>query len=208
MVKVYEVYQCEYKDEVVYIGQGTKGRHKHCNTGISHVRELNRIYFIEGEDKLCVKVIKELSDKGAALELEKSLIDYHRPKFNKVFNSSKNPMADYGDLRAVKKQFNAYANESEINLASYEKYHDIVDEFLGYVSARDLKEGTILLYSNESYLKIGLKNMGKLSRFIRCMENKYSPKKSPTLLFYLAVKDIYNIDLKECLHTRTKTSII
>ena len=33
MTKIYELYQCEYKGEIVYIGQGKKGRHKHCNSG-------------------------------------------------------------------------------------------------------------------------------------------------------------------------------
>lgn len=50
MTKVYELYHCKYQGEVVYIGQGSRGRHRHCNSGISHVFELNEIYFTEGKE--------------------------------------------------------------------------------------------------------------------------------------------------------------
>ena len=37
-------------NEVLYVGQGNTGRHKHCLSGISHNRDLNRYYFKNGED--------------------------------------------------------------------------------------------------------------------------------------------------------------
>ena len=44
--RVYEVYVCRYDGEIVYIGQGLKGRHKHCSSGISHVYGLTRLYSV------------------------------------------------------------------------------------------------------------------------------------------------------------------
>ena len=42
---MYEVYMCKLNDEVLYVGQGASGRHKHCNSGSSHVYELNKLHF-------------------------------------------------------------------------------------------------------------------------------------------------------------------
>ena len=44
-IKGYEVYVCKNGSEVVYIGEGRFGRHKHCNSGTSHVYELNKLHF-------------------------------------------------------------------------------------------------------------------------------------------------------------------
>ena len=37
-------------NEVLYVGQGNTGRHKHCLSGTSHNRDLNKYYFNNGED--------------------------------------------------------------------------------------------------------------------------------------------------------------
>ena len=34
--KVYEVYECRVNDLLVYIGSGVEGRHKHCDSVLSH----------------------------------------------------------------------------------------------------------------------------------------------------------------------------
>ena len=47
---MYEVYICKHNDVIVYIGKGTRGRHKHCISGCSHVFELNKTFFTEGID--------------------------------------------------------------------------------------------------------------------------------------------------------------
>lgn len=208
MTEVYEVYVCEYKGEIVYIGQGAKGRHKHCNNGASHVKELNRIHFMEGCDKLSISVLYEVKTKKKALDLEIGLIDKYRPKYNKVYNSSVNKLDTFSNLKVVKNEFMDYIVGVKLPEGSSNKYQDLVEEFLGYISARDLKEDTVLLYSSSHYINLGLNNLARLSRFIRNMDNQDSPNSSNTLLFYKAVKDIYDIDLKYCLHNRTKTSIL
>lgn len=199
---LYEVYLCEYEGKIVYVGHGTKGRHKHCNGGTSHVKELNKIHFLEGSNKLTVKIVLEFNNKEDAEVLEKTLIDLHRPRYNKVYNSSVNSVANYGKITLVKKQFDEYLKDSRLAEKSVEKYKCLVDEFLNYISARDLKEGTVCLYSSRDYLNLELKHLARLSRFVRSIDSKNSPKMSNTLIFYLAVKDIYNIDLKECLQSR------
>ena len=44
-------------NEVLYVGQGNIGRHKHCLSGTSHCRELNRYYFSNGENSIFVDVV-------------------------------------------------------------------------------------------------------------------------------------------------------
>lgn len=44
----YEVYVCKLGANIIYVGSGAVGRHKHCNSGRSHVYELNKLHF-EGE---------------------------------------------------------------------------------------------------------------------------------------------------------------
>ena len=36
-------------NEVLYVGQGNIGRHKHCLSGTSHNRDLNRYYFKDAQ---------------------------------------------------------------------------------------------------------------------------------------------------------------
>ena len=54
-------------NEVLYVGQGNIGRHKHCLSGISHNKDLNRYYFNNGEDSsMTVEVVHScLSDSEA-----------------------------------------------------------------------------------------------------------------------------------------------
>lgn len=79
----YEVYICRYKNEIVYIGQGRYGRHKHCKSGCSHVYELNKIHFQDNKSKIVVDVHYGYT-KEEAVEKEKYLIDQYKPRFNKV----------------------------------------------------------------------------------------------------------------------------
>ena len=79
-VKGYEVYVCKKGSEIVYIGEGKFGRHKHCKSGTSHVYELNKLHF-EGVE-LEVKVVKAFETKKEAEHFEKLLIDEHQPIYN------------------------------------------------------------------------------------------------------------------------------
>ena len=51
-------------NEVLYVGQGNLGRHKHCLSGTSHNRDLNRYYFNNGEgDCIRVEIVYEYLSK-------------------------------------------------------------------------------------------------------------------------------------------------
>ena len=54
MKEVYVAYG--ENNEVLYVGQGNTGRHKHCLSGTSHCRELNRYYFSNGENSIGIYV--------------------------------------------------------------------------------------------------------------------------------------------------------
>ena len=76
-------------NEVLYVGQGNTGRHKHCLSGTSHCRELNRYYFSNGENSIFVDVVSQGLTKEEAMMQELLLIDKLNPKFNTVIPSNK-----------------------------------------------------------------------------------------------------------------------
>ena len=78
---LYEVYVCTRKDtnEVVYVGQGKRGRHKHCRSGTSHCYGLNKLHF-EGVE-ISIRILLKQTQEDA-LELENTLIDKYQPTFN------------------------------------------------------------------------------------------------------------------------------
>ena len=81
---LYEVYVCKLYGEILYIGQGKSGRHKHCNSGLSHVYELNRLHF--SGVSFDVEVVYVDSDMSKVLDKEKKLIAEMKPKLNVVYN--------------------------------------------------------------------------------------------------------------------------
>lgn len=97
-IELYEVYVCKHNDEILYVGQGKAGRHKHCNSGTSHVYELNRLHF--GGVNLDVEIVYQDCDVGKVLKKEKDLIQSLKPKFNIVHNfSSKQGSQDMKEFK-------------------------------------------------------------------------------------------------------------
>ena len=93
----YEVYIAYDKQgNPLYVGQGTKGRHKHCTSGKSHNKLLNKFYFTQGENELVVKVIYNNLTKEASLRIEKDLIRDLNPDFN---IAHKNPSVKVRDFK-------------------------------------------------------------------------------------------------------------
>lgn len=74
-VKGYEVYICTLDKDVLYIGSGRINRHKHCNSGTSHVYGLNKLHF---EGNIFDVNLKFFLTKEESLEEEKRLINQHR----------------------------------------------------------------------------------------------------------------------------------
>lgn len=78
---LYLVYCCHNETEVLYIGHGKSGREHHCNSGVSHVYELNKEHFLNRNLK--VKILKYFSDKESAKNFEEEMIKKTLPKYNK-----------------------------------------------------------------------------------------------------------------------------
>ena len=98
-----EVYIAYGNDnEVLYVGQGNIGRHKHCLGGTSHCRELNRYYFNNGENSIFVDVVFQGITKDEAVMRELLLIDKLNPKFNTVIPSN-------GNNKPIRKKQTNYA---------------------------------------------------------------------------------------------------
>ena len=81
-----EVYIAYGNDnEVLYVGQGNTGRHKHCLSGTSHNKDLNRYYFNNGEDgSIRVDILHTNLTQDEAIEIEMGVINKLKPLFNGI----------------------------------------------------------------------------------------------------------------------------
>lgn len=69
--------------ELLYIGKGKGTRWKHCSSGISSSKALNRYYFSNGEDgSISTAILFRFPTNAKALHKEKELIDMYQPPFN------------------------------------------------------------------------------------------------------------------------------
>ena len=83
MKEVYIAYGND--NEVLYVGQGNTGRHKHCLSGTSYNRDLNKYYFNNGEgDCISVEILYEHLSKKEASGIELNLIKQLKPICNIV----------------------------------------------------------------------------------------------------------------------------
>ena len=70
-------------NEVLYVGQGNIGRNNHCCSGISHNKQLNRYYFLNGEgDCIKTEIYKYVMCETEARDIEKELIEKLSPLYN------------------------------------------------------------------------------------------------------------------------------
>ena len=98
----YLVYAVRCSEVVVYVGSGKVGRERHCQSGCSHVYELNRLHF-SGED-IETSIVERFNTREDALQSEKLLIMQLRPKLNKMYNPDAPKMVN----SAVQKEWEAY----------------------------------------------------------------------------------------------------
>lgn len=113
------------KGEVLYIGQGRIGRSQHCNSGVSHVYELNRMHF-SGE-AINVDVVKSGLDKKEAERIELKLIQDLRSSLNVVHTD----LAYKGRLLQAQEaiMFNKYVR---LFLSDFKSYSDQNTEMRTY----------------------------------------------------------------------------
>ena len=126
-------------NEILYVGQGNIGRHKHCLSGISHNRDLNRYYFTNGEDgSLRVEVLHTSLTQDKAIEIEMELINSLKPLFNSIIpNGSAKMLKEKPRYVPYQKTIQAYivAVESgdfefiesiDITMPEYKAHYDLI----------------------------------------------------------------------------------
>lgn len=200
MKQIYEVYVCSYKGDVVYVGEGRKGRHQHCNSGISHVYELNEIHFSEGKDLLKVQVVKESGSKDEVEQLEKELIRSLSPLYNRKNNGNKDGRLDkMEEGRDFRKKALKYIKDFNYSDLQQKNYKKLIEEFLGHYGYRETVNGEISLYSHPHFKKIGKPLLSSLARWVRTRQDEIEDSVSPPVAFYKFLRDEYGVDLALCL---------
>lgn len=135
--KKHIVYQAKIDGEIVYIGSGARGREKHCNSGCSHVYEMNRLHFLGVEIK--VTIIHHGLSKEESLSIEKELITKHQPKYNTNHISSivtvKMSLGSEVN-RLLKNSFKSLYGELQ-----YEKYKDAISDIISMLGITNLVNG-------------------------------------------------------------------
>lgn len=92
-------------NEVLYVGQGNIGRNNHCCSGISHNKQLNRYYFLNGEgDCIKTEIYKYVMCETEAREIEKELIENLSPLYN-VEKQIKPESAVYNSFSSVSRMY-------------------------------------------------------------------------------------------------------
>lgn len=197
--KVYEVYICKYDSEIVYIGQGARGRHKHCTSGCSHVFELNRLYFL-GDTTLFEVVVRTVSSSDIAKELEKELIQKHKPRFNKVYLST--DRWERSNIRLLFKN-TIFDRIENIRTTAHKKLllRTSFKEFMEYHKHDMILQEGLKLRGHGIYKSAGLPKLASIISNLKV--SKYSNKSSP-YWFKLLLEESFNLhydhEIKEVYH--------
>lgn len=199
--KIYELYTCSYEDKIVYIGEGIKGRHRHCNSGCSHVYELNKIHFLEGSEALSVVVIEESTSKSHVTTVERGMIKKFDPIFNKNHTKNSDPKELMAEGKLFRKDLKFYGFNTGKTIKSYTKYDTLCQEFVDYFGYSNIKAQDFSVLSSEHYSKIGKDRIASLSRWLR--ESRTSGKINNTAnsILFRYFKEVLNIDLRDKLST-------
>lgn len=164
--KMFEVYICSLNKEILYIGSGKINRHKHCNSGTSHVYDLNKLHF---EGVIFDVDLKFFDTKEESLEEERSLIKKHVPKFNTVFTGKGSSRAywmhNYDKLRKAFDKYNRFPEKSNM----YNKMNSFLKLFLEAHEIQMIEyEGGVLLRSRLFYKVRGHDKICNLIKNHRC----------------------------------------
>lgn len=171
-----EVYLCYLEDEIVYIGSGKLNRHKHCNSGTSHVYELNKLHF---EGVVFDVEVQKYKSRKIANEKEVELIKKHLPKYNTVYmpkhTSKGDQLEKYRNFRGI---FKVKCLEQKV--LDFTKMCNLLDEFLKSHSLEIIESEGVIFRGRGFYIS---KGCDKLSALIRNHRNQ--PSKPSTGFFNL-----------------------
>lgn len=164
-VKGFEVYICSLNKEILYVGSGKLNRHKHCNSGTSHVYELNKLHF---EGRTFDIDLKFFNTKEESLEEEKKLINKHIPKFNILYTGKSSGRADWlrnGDkLRKAFKYYNKFPENSSM----FNKMNNFLNLFLEVHQLPMIESEGVLLRGRSFYKARGHHKISNLVKNHRC----------------------------------------
>lgn len=191
---IYEVYVCKHNDEIVYIGSGKTGRHKHCLSGVSANYELNKLHFTE-LDNCEVNVIKNFKSKLDSMEYEKTLIKLHNPKFNTVHTNKTEQ--DFASIcRNKKYEFIKMLCQNDGCGKAKNKVTALAEEFFKLFKVSDIISGDIMIYSKTQYEKCGNNIMTQFARNLRCVE-RYDTNVGGCKIFNTVFINVFGYDLRD-----------
>ena len=148
----FEVYSCYYDGELLYVGSGAISRHKHCNSGCSHVYELNKLHF---EGAVFDIKLRYFETKEESLEVEKALIREHLPKLNSVHTSRNKSKAkwfeQYNKLREVFAENNKFDDKPSLR----NKVNALFDDFLKLHPLPLIDEEGVVIRGRTYYISRG-----------------------------------------------------
>lgn len=175
---MYEVYVCKLNDEVLYVGQGYSGRHRHCTSGCSHVYELNKLHF--NNISPTVEVVHIDGRKESVLRMEKKLIKELKPKYNITYNEKVKVLFDVKVLKKHLEQkdakmFHRYISQLHIGYEDFKKIYKSIDFNEGFKYETARKYDTRKLY--------GMRNLAS---------NYYGDTPTYGLYFSECVIDVFN----------------
>lgn len=144
LLKTHYVYAAYGIDnELLYIGKGKGDRWKHCASGISSSRDLNRYYFSNGEgDCIKVKILQRFSKDSTATSKELNLIKQYSPPFNlsgaRVTNvKMMDEIKEHYNLVSKYLEYSRTENGSKMTSGWIDKYKN----FVSLVGYKNLLEG-------------------------------------------------------------------
>ena len=140
-------------NELLYIGKGKGTRWKHCSSGISSSKALNRYYFQNGEgDCITARILHRFSSNSKAVEKERELISLYQPPFN--LDGVGQPKTAL--LTEALEYYNKMENylkgmDENIGKKMYINWFEKVKHFIKVVGYARLKEGVPI---NKKSLKV------------------------------------------------------
>lgn len=188
----YEVYVCKKGEIIIYVGEGRFGRHKHCNSGTSHVYGLNKLHF-EGEE-IEVEVVKVFKTKKEAESYEQTLIDEHLPIYNvKGTLSFKRRHFEVMNTVHTKETYLKWMRLHMKRSVLHKDVEPFISELFNFHGNKNVITGNFKLYTKDKYSSIGLKNLSEFSNKFRYIINNHT-----TLwvkFTYKYFKEVLNLDL-------------
>lgn len=179
----YEVYIARYDGEVMYVGEGKKGRHSHITSGISHVYLANQFHF--SGKKLEVEVLP-LDSKEFAKEKEDRLISELNPRWNRGYGN-----AEFVRLRSnIKNRIKSYR---------FPVKNTFQKDFLLWLSGMVDEDGSVELdvrFINNYLSSLEGFSSGFISR-LASKDKEYYPKVKDVLKVEATSRNMYKFTFKE-----------